>query len=188
MSKRSYARLVLLILVMAFALTGCRNSYQAELEELQQKYGSLSTQYYALSENYNELESAYNKLQEEYEKLQNLPDIVVSLIDDRDKIIDLALYPSLEESQKAYAEYFCTIGSSVHQYNVTITCNSEEKLDDIYWVCDDGRIESVMDRVSSVDNTYILKVTTHVQYIHSLIIQYSDKTAYTSFYGTYHID
>lgn len=174
MSKRSYVRLVLIILVMAFALTGCGNSYQAELEELQQKY--------------SQLEEDYAKLQEEYEKIQNLPDIVVSLIDDRDKIIDLALYPSLEESQKAYAEYFCTIGSSVHQYNVTITCNSEEKLDDIYLVCDDGRIESVMDRVSSVDNTYILKVTTHVQYIHSLIIQYSDKTAYTSFYGTYHID
>lgn len=186
MSKRSYARLVLLILVMAFALTGCGNSYQAEFEELQQKYGSLSTQYYALSENYNELESAYNKLQEEYEKLQNLPDIVVSLIDDKDEVRELTLHSSLEASQKAYTEYYySTFSRGFNQYVVTITFNNEETLDDIYWVSVRGEIRSVMDKVSNSDNTYTLSITPNYLCVHSLILKCSDgKTIYTSFYAT----
>ncbi len=171
MNKRSYVGLVLVFLVMVFTLTGCANSYQTELEELQQKY--------------SQLEEDYAKLQEEYERIQNLPNIEVCLIDDRDKTIKLEIYPSLNESQKAYTEYFCAVGKSVHQYNITITCNNGEKVDDIYWICDDGKIESIMDNVSNIDNTYVIQVTTHIQYIHSLILKCNNNTVYTSFYGSY---
>lgn len=183
MSKRIFAIVVSIILVSVFTLTGCGNTQQQE--ELQKKYDSLCTRYYELEEDYNELKSSYTKLQEEYKKIQNLPDMVVSLIDDRDEVVDFTLYSSLEASQKSYTKYYNSpFRSGLNHYNVTITCNNGEKIDDIYWIHVDGEIESVMDRVSNLDNTYTLQITPNSRHVYSLIIKCNGKNIYTSFYAT----
>lgn len=184
MSKRNFARMVSIILVIVFTLTGCGNTQQQA--DLQKKYDSLCARYYELEEDYNELESSYTKLQEEYKKIQDLPDIVISLIDDRDEVVDLTLHSSLEASQKSYTKYYYSTGTrGFNQYNVTITCNNGEKVDDIYWVHVDGEIESVMDEVSNLDNTYTLQITPNFLHVHSLIIKCNGKNIYTSFYATH---
>lgn len=182
MSKRNSIRRVSIILVIVFALTGCGDTQQQV--ELQQKYDSLGARYYELEKDYNELKSSYTKLQEEYKKIQDLPDIVISLVDDRDEVVDLTLHSSLESSQKSYTPYYYHSTGHVNHYNVTITCNNNgEKIDDIYWVHSDGEIESLLDSVNKLDNTYIFQITSWTCELHSIIIKCNSKNFYTSIYS-----
>lgn len=182
MSKRN-STIVSIILIIAFTFTGCGDTRKQA--ELQQKYDSIYDQYYELEEDYNELESSYTKLQEEYNKIQNLPDIVVTLIDDRNEVVDLTLHTSLEESQKNYTPFYrSAFADAFDPYNVTITCNNSNKIDDVYWVHVDGEIESCMNEVYNLDNTYTLQIIPNNRHVHSLIIKCGDKNIYTSFLAT----
>ena len=184
MKKRYYIGMVSIILVIVFTLTGCGNSKEQEEKEFQNKYKSLYAQCCELEEDYNELKSSYRKLQEEYKKFQNLPDIAISLIDDRNEVVELTLHSSLEASQKFYTKYYSSIGQAFNHYDITITCNNGERVDDVYWVDTNGEIKSFMDRVSNLDNTYIHQIIPNFLYVHSLIINCNGKNIYTSFCAT----
>ena len=178
MSKRHYIRMVSIILVMVFALTGCVDTQQ------QEAYASLCARYYELEEDYNELKSSYTKLQEEYERSQDLPDIEISLIDCLGNFFELTPHSSLVASQKDYTKCRYSRG---HEgvgvaCKVTITCNDGEEVEGIYWVDNNGEIKSVMDDVSNLDNTYILRILPKGYRINSFIIKYNGKNVYVSFY------
>ena len=181
MSKRNYVGVLSIILVVLFVLTGCGNIQQDS--SVQQKI--LYDKYSKLQEDYNNLKNSYVKLQEECKKLQQLPDIVISLIDDRNQVVDLTLHSSLEESQKDYSKCYYRIGSyGTNKYNVTITCNNGESIDDIYWIHLDGEIESFMDKVDNLDNTYTFQITPNSYHVDSIIIKCNNKNFYTSIYAT----
>lgn len=80
---------------------------------------------------------------------------------------------------KNYKEYYNnTQGNGTV---VTITCNSGEKIEELYWMNHRGEMYSIMEGVSIVENTYTLEVYPRsYQDLYTLIINCSGKIFYTT--------
>lgn len=114
---------------------GADISDSVSIEELEPENENLK------NENEN-LKNENEQLRKRMEEMMNLPDILVSTVDDRNQVVELPLYSSLEAAEEN-CSYIYSLGRSY--YTLAITMNGNDTWDKISIISRDGTIEDAND-------------------------------------------
>ena len=179
-SKRRIPSIALFALIVPTVLSGCVMPNEMPTEGAEISSSTSLTKEELEAENEN-LKNENEQLRKRIEEMMNLPEIVVSTVDDRDQVVELQLYTSLEA-----AEENCSFIYAVKSYSHTlsITMNGSDTWDKINIISSSGHIENVSNnsysrwKSETLDNV----TTVHGDFfeMQTLVITVGETVYYTS--------